>query len=463
MQFLISLLAFLVVITVLVAVHEFGHYWVAKRVGIKVERFSIGFGKPFYTKFFKGNETEFALAPFPFGGYVKMLDTRIDENVPTEDIPRAYNSKSPWQRIAVLLAGPFANLLFAILVFWLLFVFGVSAYRPLVSPLSDSVAQKVGLQAGDEVFAVNDRAVNSFEEFVTQLYGEILSLANSEQANSERGQVKLTVLRNGSEQNLHLPITAEMTRLEQPEKLLSELGISNWQPPLKPVIEKVSANSAASKVGLQAGDEIVSLDGVKIDNWAQLVSLIQSNPSKVMRVTYFRNAVLRTDKIKIGEHASGEQSLGIIGVSVAVPENYGAQLQTRQQYGIFASLEKAASKTWDMSVLSLKMFKEMLQGNVSLKNLSGPVSIAEQAGYSVQSGLDRYVAFFALISIALGIVNLMPIPMLDGGQIVLNVTELVKGSPVSERSELVYQQFGFVCIMLMMGLAVFNDVERLLN
>jgi len=194
-----------------------------------------------------------------------------------------------------------------------------------------------------------------------------------------------------------------------------------------------------------------------------LVTIIRDSAGQTLPINYQRDTRQMQSVINVGEQLSGETKIGIIGVSVAVPDEYGKELQTKQQYGPFKAFGKATQKTWDLCVLSLKMFKEMVKGNVSLKNLSGPVSIAEQAGYSVQLGFERYIAFFALISIALGIVNLLPIPMLDGGQIVLNAVELGKGSPVSERIELIYQQFGFLCIVLLMGLAIFNDIERLVN
>ena len=459
-QLLISIPAFLLVITILVAVHEFGHYWVAKKVGIKVERFSIGFGKPLLRKFFKNNETEFVIATLPFGGYVKMLDGRVDD-LSDSDSSRAYNNKSPWQRIAVLFAGPAANFIFAILVFWLLFLIGVTAFRPLVTPINHSVSQHAGLLAGDEVTAVNGVDVSTFEEFVTQLYTEILKASDA--SDDVSIGVNLTVLRDAERHELRLPISQEQARLEKPELLLSQLGIRNWQPPLKPIIHQVSANSPASELGLREGDLIEQFDDVKINSWGDLVGLIQQYPSQSKDISYLRDGQSFSGTINIGERVSNGQTLGIIGVSVVIPESYGKDLQTREKFGFFSALKKATQKTWDMCVLSLSMFKEMLKGNVSLKNLSGPVSIAEQAGYSVQSGLDRYVAFFALISIALGIVNLLPIPMLDGGQIVLNVLELGKGSPVSERTEMVYQQVGFLCILLMMGLAIFNDIERLIS
>jgi len=213
---------------------------------------------------------------------------------------------------------------------------------------------------------------------------------------------------------------------------------------------------------LISSDIITQFGDENINSWQQLVTIIQNNPNTAFPVQFVRDTKLQESTIKVGEQLSGDKRVGIIGVSVAVSEDVTDKLVANQRFGIGKSLQKAFQKTWDMSILSLKMFKEMLKGNVSLKNLSGPVSIAEQAGYSVQAGWDRYIAFFALISIALGIVNLLPVPMLDGGQIVLNAVELGKGSPVSERVELIYQQFGFLCIVLLMGLAIFNDIERLL-
>jgi len=462
LQILISILAFLLVITVLVAVHEFGHFWVAKINNVKVERFSIGFGKPFYRRMFNKKETEFAVAPYPLGGYVKMMDSRFDD-LSDADLPRAYDQKTPWQRIAILLAGPFANLFFAVLIFWLLFVYGVSAFKPILNPNHDSIAFHAGLKSGDTVIAVNNKEVSSFEEFMTKLFKEIITL-NDNNINEKIIQLRVQNIDSNARSRLvTLPINGDMLRLENVDQIMQGLGLQIWRPHLQPVIDKVSSNSSASLAGLRSGDRVTAINDVKIDTWDELLQIIQAKPNESVEIEFERSGNSFKKLINVAERQSEGQTIGIIGVSVQVPENYGSELQTKQRYPVLQALQRSLDKTWEMCVLSLQMFKEMIKGNVSLKNLSGPVTIAEQAGYSVQSGLDRYIAFFALISIALGIVNLLPVPMLDGGQIVLNIVELFKGSQVSQRVELIYQQLGVLCIILLMGLALFNDFERLLT
>ena len=452
-QIFIAVPAFLIAITLLVAVHEFGHFWVARKLGVKVLRFSIGFGKPLWKKTPKNGETEYVISALPLGGYVKMLDERFEENVAAVDLPRAYNRQPVWKRILILLAGPFANFLFAISVFYALFLYGVQDFKPFVTPVNvDSPAAIAGLVPGDEVVAVNNQPVRSFEDLILRLVDGVIS----------DEIVTFKVKRKTELLALNLRVPKEVAKLQDPSKLLQGLGLSPWQPAYYPELVAISEGSAAKESSLRAGDQVKNLGALEILNVQHFVTEIQKRPGQTVELLIIRDGREARQTITIAEKRINGQNVGIIGASLRVPESVINSMRTRSRFGPLESLQKACKSTYDMSALSLKMFREMLKGKVSVKNLSGPISIAQQASYSAQSGLDQFVKFLALISIALGIVNLLPIPMLDGGQIMFSLMELVKGSPVSERTELIFQQLGIMCIVFIMGLAIYNDIERLI-
>jgi len=452
-QIFIAIPAFLLAITLLVAVHEFGHYWVAKKLGVKVLSFSIGFGKPIWRKTPKGSETEYLISALPIGGYVKMLDERVEENIAPEDLPRAYNRQPVWKRILILLAGPLANFIFAVTVFYFLFLYGVQDFKTFVEPTTQqSIAYQAGLESGDEVVAVNGVEIASFEEMIIALLDGVIT----------SDKIEVLVQRDDRTVPLQIPVDPEVAKLKEPSTLLVGLGLKAWRPNYSPQIAALSAGAAAEEAGLQKGDIIRQVDSFQLNNSEALIDYIQQRPLQTVEMLISRNGNDLEIPVKVGEKLINEQKIGIIGSSLRAPDNLIDELRVRRRFGLVDSFKEACASTYAMSALSLKMFKEMLKGNVSVKNLSGPLSIAEQASYSAQSGVDQFVKFLALISIALGIVNLLPVPMLDGGQIMFNVMELVKGSPVSERTELVFQQLGILCIFLIMGLAIFNDIERLL-
>ena len=452
-QIFIAIPAFLLAITLLVAVHEFGHFWVARKLGVKVLSFSIGFGKPIWRKTPKGSETEFLISALPIGGYVKMLDERTEEFVDPADLPRAFNRQPVWKRILILLAGPMANFIFAITAFYFLFLYGVQDYKTFVEPTTqESVASKAGLQAGDEIIAINGTDVASFEGMVITLIDAIIS----------SDEIDVQVRRDEKNISLQLPVDSEVAKLKEPSTLLTGLGFKAWRPDYSPQIGTLSSGAAGEQAGLKSGDIIRQIDSLVLSNSEAFIEYIQQRPKQTVELLISRDNNELRIPLKVGEKLINGQKIGIIGSSLRVPQDLIDSLQVRRRFGLVDSFKEACKSTYTMSALSLKMFKEMLKGNVSVKNLSGPLSIAEQASYSAQSGVDQFVKFLALISIALGIVNLLPVPMLDGGQIMFNIIELVKGSPVSERAELVFQQLGVLCIFLIMGLAIFNDVERLL-
>ena len=451
-QFLIAVISFLLAITLLVAVHEYGHFWVARKLGVKVLRFSIGFGKPLWKRTPENGETEFVVSALPIGGYVKMLDERSEENIATEDLSRAFNRQPVWKRILILLAGPAANFIFAIGLFYLLFLYGVQTYKPYLMPVDESsLAYAAGLQAGDEVISINGQVVNSYEDLILRLVDGVIS----------ENKIQLLVKRGSLTEQVILPVDSEVAKLDDPGTLLQGLGIRPWQPDYFPQIAGLVSKSPAEISGLQIGDLIQNVDSVPVDNVQSFISYIQARPNQSVSVVVNRNNKLLTLQVHLSEKLINSENIGIIGASLRVPQDIIDKMRVRQRFGLLSGLKKACVSTYDMSALSLKMFREMVLGKVSLKNLSGPISIAQQASYSAQSGLDQFIKFLALISIALGIVNLLPVPMLDGGQIVFNIMELVKGSPVSLRIEMIFQQLGIICIFLIMGLAIYNDIERL--
>ena len=452
-QIFIAIPAFLLAITLLVAVHEFGHFWVARKLGVKVLSFSIGFGKPIWRRTPKGSETEYLISALPIGGYVKMLDERVEEYVDPIDLPRAFNRQPVWKRILILLAGPAANFIFAIGLFYFLFLYGVQDYKTYVQPTNNqSLAIQAGLKAGDEVVAINGKEVDAFEEMLIGLIDGVIS--------SETLQLK--VKREEGTFDVNISVDPEVAKLKDPSDLLKGLGMRPWRPMYAPIVAAVTPGATAEQAGLQKGDVILQVDSIAQTSIEEFISYIQQRPSQTVELLISRNTNELRMPLNIGEKLINEQKIGIIGSSLRVPQDLIDSLQVRRRFGLVDSFKEACASTYAMSALSLKMFKEMLKGNVSVKNLSGPLSIAEQASYSAQSGVDQFVKFLALISIALGIVNLLPVPMLDGGQIMFNIMELVKGSPVSQRTELVFQQLGVLCIFLIMGLAIFNDIERLL-
>ena len=452
-QIFIAIPAFLLAITLLVAVHEYGHFWVARKLGVKVLSFSIGFGKPIWRKTPKGSETEYLISALPIGGYVKMLDERVEENVDPVDLPRAFNRQPVWKRILILLAGPAANFIFAIGLFYFLFLYGVQDYKTFVQATNNqSMAIEAGLKAGDEVIAINGKKVDAFEEMLIGLIDGVIS----------SDKLQLEVRREQQIFEVTLIVDPEVAKLKDPRDLLKGLGIQAWRPNYSPIVGAVSPGATAEQAGLQKGDMILQVDSIIQTSIEEFISYIQQRPLQTVELLISRDDSEFKIPLNIGEKLINERKIGIIGSTLRVPQDLIESLQVRRRFGLVDSFTEACASTYAMSALSLKMFKEMLKGNVSVKNLSGPLSIAEQASYSAQSGFDQFIKFLALISIALGIVNLLPVPMLDGGQIMFNIMELVKGSPVSQRTEMVFQQLGVLCIFLIMGLAIFNDIERLL-
>ena len=446
---------FIVAVSLLVTVHEFGHYWVARRLGFKVLRFSVGFGKPLLRKVAGADRTEYVVAAIPLGGYVKMLDER-EGPVPPEDLARSFTRRPPWQRILVLLAGPAFNILFAILVLWGMFWWqGSTEPKPIVGDVTvDSVAARAGLRSGDEIKAVNGDPVVGQRDVVFDLLD----------AMSSRGDAALTVRgSDGSSRvaTLSVPDSAQRVRLTEPSELFHGLGFEFWLPPLPAVIGSVISDGPAGRAGLKSGDRIIAIQGRAVKDWRDLVERIGSHPDETLDITYRRDGVDHTVPVRVTSEESGGKRIGRINVKVMTPSiSVPDSILLHTDFTLWGALARASDEAWSMTVMQGRLVARMVTGHVSVKNLSGPLSIAEYAGESAEAGTESFLEFLVIISLSLGFLNMLPIPILDGGQIVFQAVEWRKGSPLSERAQAFGQQVGIALLILLMGVALFNDIAR---
>jgi regulator of sigma E protease len=455
MTILTYILAFLVAIGVLVAVHEYGHFWMARRMGIKVLRFSIGFGRVLWSR--RGDDgCEYAFSAIPLGGYVKLLDER-EAPVDPQLLAQAYNRKPVWRRILVLLAGPFANFLFAVAAYWILFMVGIPALKPVVGDVTaDSIAARAGLLPGDSIVEVAGHPVSTREGTVLAILDELMGSAPLELV--VRGE-------EGAEspRTVTLDIEGDRRALTEPGVLLPGLGFDFWYPTVPTEIGVIVAGSPAERAQLQVGDRIVAVDGTPVADFPALVKLVQPSPGKTLQFDVERGGDRFEVPIEVEAQRDGDRLVGRIGIQpvagLALPES----MRALERYGPAQSVSHAVEKTWDMSVLTVRMIWNVVTGDVSVKNLSGPINIAEYAGFSARQGILSFLSFLAIVSVSLFVLNLLPIPILDGGQVVYQVAELVKGSPLSDRVQAVGQQIGIVLLLVLMSFAFYNDLSRLFS
>ena len=445
---------FVVAVGLLVTVHEFGHFYVARRLGFRVLRFSVGFGRPLLKWGAGADGTEYVIAAVPLGGYVKLLDER-EGPVEAADLPRSFTRRPHWQRILVLLAGPACNILFAVLVLWGLFwAKGINEVRPVVGDVTTgSVAAVAGLRSGDEIRAINGAAVSGQRDVVFDLLD----------AMSARGEADLTVRgADGGARSARLVVSDAGTRrrLTEPAELLRGLGFDFW-PSIPAVIGKVEAGGPAARAGLLPGDRILAVDGAPVANFHDIIALVNARPGEQVAVDYSRGGVAGRASVQVASDEAGGKRIGRIHIDPPpLPKTYPESLRLHVALTAGAALAHAGTEAWNMTVLQARLFWRMVLGRVSLKNLSGPLSIAEFAGQSAEAGASAFLGFLVLISLSLGFLNLLPIPILDGGQIVFQLIEWLKGSPLSERTQAFGQQVGIALLIVLMGVALYNDIAR---
>ena len=444
-----NLLFFIIALGVLITIHEYGHFWVARRCGVKVLKFSIGFGKPLY-RWYDRLGTEYVIAAIPLGGFVRMLDGRVDE-VDAAEREQSFDSKPVLQRIAVVAAGPLANLLLAVAAYWLVFVSGIEAVHPVVGSVqSGSIAEQAGVQPGLQIVSVDGRETPDWESINLALVAKI-------------GDDALTLGLKGFDNSYRKQLQLQLSSWQfDPETQTSfrSLGIMPYTPAVTRQLAMVDKGSAAAKAGLEVGDQILMLDGIELSSWQQLVEQIQLSPNSPMLMQVERAGELLQIEVTPDARRSGGKLQGYLGVAPKVeawPDEYRFELT----YGPLDSLGKALDKTGQLINLSFSMIGKLLTGEVSVKNLSGPISIAKGAGASAAVGLVYFLGFVALISVNLGIINLLPLPVLDGGHLLYYFIELLTGKPVPEKVQEVGFRVGSILLMALMGIALFNDFTRL--
>ncbi|WON75982.1 sigma E protease regulator RseP [Serratia sp. UGAL515B_01] len=445
-----NLVAFIIALGILITVHEFGHFWVARRCGVLVERFSIGFGRALWRRTDRQG-TEFVIAMIPLGGYVKMLDERV-ETVAPEIRHQAFNNKTVWQRAAIVSAGPIANFLFAIFAYWIVFVIGVPSFRPIIGEIvPQSIAAKAEISAGMELKSVDGIETPDWESVRLALVSKI---------GDAQTEVGVSAFSASAVAKKILDLRQWSFEPDKEDPVRS-LGMIPRGPQIESVLAEVQPGSAAQKAGLQAGDRIVKVDGELLGRWATLAKRIYNGPGQSLVLGIERNgAPLSLTLIPDTKPVGKDKVVGFAGIIpkvLPIPDEY----KTIRQYGPFSALYEAGEKTWQLMRLTVSMLGKLITGDVKLNNLSGPISIAQGAGASAEGGFIYYVMFLALISVNLGIINLFPLPILDGGHLLFLAIEKLKGKPVSERVQDYSYRIGSILLVLLMGLALFNDFSRL--
>ncbi|MEN8381108.1 RIP metalloprotease RseP [Acinetobacter radioresistens] len=451
MNALFMIVAAILLLGPLIAIHEFGHYFVARKLGVKVQVYSIGFGPTLIKWKSKKSGIQYQLSALPFGGYVKMLDER-EGNVAEEDLPQAFNRQSPWKRIAIVAAGPLINLVFAIVLFWILFLPSQEQLNTRVGKIFPGTpAAAVQMQTGDKITAIDGTPVSTWEK---------LNYAIVDRA-GETGVIQVQVERQGQLQQFSLPIQNFLK--DQSKSPLETLGFIPYRPQIPAVVTKLSEDGAAIRQGIKEGDKIVAIDGIKMKDWFDVVEIVQASPEKLLKIDVLRNGEIKQlDVMPQGQRDNMGNVIGMLGVQstpgkVTIPDEYKQTIQ----YNPAQALMMAVDKTGQISGMILNSMAKMVRGLIGLDNLSGPITIAKVAGQSAEMGWQTFISFMALMSISLGILNLLPIPMLDGGHLVYYFIEAIRGKPVSEQIQIFGLKIGMVLLGSMMLLALFNDFMRL--
>lgn len=453
LDFLQIVISFIVAISILIAVHEFGHFWVARKLGVKVLRYSIGFGKPIWSKTSKIDDTEYVVASIPLGGYVKMLDEREGE-VQIDERHRAFNNQSVAKRFAIVFAGPAFNFIFAIFAYWLMFVIGVTGVKPIIGEVADKTpAAYAEFKSGEEIIAIDGKQTPIWDVAMQALLPGMI----------QHRELNVEVL---TEQGLKANRTIDFGKVKheiEPEVFFKIVGFYPWRPAIKATVGQVLEGSPAEKAGLIKGDKILSIDKIDIKDWFALVDYVSNRPQQELILLIDRNKQIIEKKLVTGIAKVEGKEVGRIGIGPAEIGKYPEHMKVLYQYGALDAIGQSVQNTWDNSALMLNMLWKIVTGEVSLKNLSGPINIAVYAGQSASAGIARFLDFLAIVSISLGILNLLPIPILDGGHLMYYVVEIIKGRPVSEQTEEMGQRIGIAILIMLMSLAFYNDILRLLN
>ena len=451
---LFTIASFLVALGILITVHEFGHFWVARRLGVKVLRFSIGFGRPLWKRIGKVDGTEYVIAAIPLGGYVKMLDER-EAPVAEAEQQRAFNRQSLGVRSAIVVAGPLFNFLFAILAFWLIFVTGDTGLKPLIGEVAqNSIAAEAGFRPDDQIVSVGTQPTKTWEGVVYALLSESL----------DQSELPIRVKDESGRELIHWLNTQGLQDLAENGQLLHNLGLTPKHPILPPVIGELLPGEPAEQAGLQPGDLLLTADDVPIESWSDWVEYVRDRPGRSITLEIERNGRLLSLELTPASLTDEDgKTVGRIGASVKVPPDLMDDYRAEIRYGPMAAVGHSLQKTWDLSLLMLRMLGKMVMGEVSVKNLSGPISIADSAGKSASYGVIYFIKFLAVVSVSLGVLNLMPIPVLDGGHLFFFLIEAVKGSPLSERFMEQGQKIGMLILLVIMGLAFYVDLNRFLG
>ena len=450
-SFLSSTLALIVTLGILIAFHEYGHFWTARKLGVKVLRYSIGFGKPLWMRRRGVDQTEYVLAAIPLGGYVKMLDEREGDVAP-EERHRAFNRQSVWRRFAIVIAGPLFNFIFAILAFWLMYLIGVPGVKPILGDVEpQTVAAVSGFKTGDEIIEVEGEK--------TPTWGTVRLNMLDYALDSDVVEIKVRG-QNGGEHVLTLPVK-NITTEDKQKNLLSVVGIHPFRPELPAVLGQLVSGGAAELAGLQENDRVIKIGNQQVLNWTVLVDIVRAHPQQEIFIEIERDGQTLVIPVTTKQQETDAGIIGKIGASPARPKELSNEYLAEVKYPFFSALGVAIVKTWQMSVLTLRMIGKMFIGEVSLDNLSGPITIATYAGYTASAGISPFLYFLAVISISLGVLNLLPIPLLDGGHLLNYLIEMIKGSPLSDVVQSYMQRIGIFFLVMLMSLALYNDVVRL--
>lgn len=460
---MLTLFAFIFTIGIIVTIHEYGHFQVARWCGVKVIRFSIGFGKPLWKKTLGSDQTEFVLAAIPLGGYVKMLDERelkaekeageASNNYSEADLVRAFNRQSVYKRIAIVIAGPIANLLLAIVIYWFLFMQGITGIMPIIGQVEpNSIAAQANFKTGEMIQTINSKQVNTWAEAGLMLFESAI----------ENETVEIKAVDKNNELYLHKLNLAALAKGADSD-ILNEIGITVFRPEVPAILAQILPNSAAEHAGLLTDDQVLSIDGLQTDTWSDVVNLVKASPNQALNFNVQRQQKIVSKIVTPEGVKENNVMVGKIGAGVKLNQEQLDKVMIKQYYSGMDSLAMSIAKTWNTSTFSLKMMWYMVAGKASWKGISGPVTIATYAGESAGLGWKPFLGFIALVSISIGILNLLPIPVLDGGHLMYYMAEIIKGSAVSEQVMMLGQKVGFGLLGLLMFLALFNDINRIVT